>query len=134
MAKGYKTGGRKAGTPNKLKIIRLGKVRAALEEGASPLDVQLAIMQHHFARWRHPPKGQTPAETAKAAELALEAAKSAAPFVHARLQSIEHKGEVSTPTEMTKLEFLRRVYFLAREARELEARKQAITIEPEKLN
>jgi hypothetical protein len=132
MAKGRKTGGRKAGTPNKRTLARLATVQRALDEGVTPLDVMIEAMQHHYTRWKQPPEGQSDLETMKAAELALAAAKDAAPYCHARLQAIEHKAEIITPTELTKMEFLRRVLFLAREARELEQRKRALTLEPVK--
>ena len=132
MAKGRKTGGRTAGTPNKKKIAQLATVQRALQEGVTPLDIMLTVMEHHYGRWQQPPEDQSPLETMKAAELALAAAKDAAPYCHARLQAIEHKAEITMPTELTKMEFLRRVLFLAREAKEIEQRRRVLTLEPVK--
>jgi hypothetical protein len=129
--KGRKTGGRTAGTPNKKTLGRLATVQRALEEGVTPFDIMIEVMQLHYTKWKHPPEGQNPLETLKAAELAIQAARDAAPYCHAKLAAIEHKAEITTPTELTKMEFLRRVLFLAREVKEIE-HKRVLTLEPVK--
>ena len=126
--KGRKTGGRTAGTPNKKTLERLATVWRALQEGVTPLEIMIEMMQHHYARWKNPPEDQSDLETYKAAELAHQAARDCAPYCHARLQSIEHKAEVTMPTEMSKTEFLRRVLFLAREVKEAEQHKRVLTL------
>ena len=77
MAIGHKTGGRQMGTPNR-------KTREMLEaveqSGATPLEYLLSVMRD---------------QTATKPER-LEAAKAAAPYVHARLLSIE--AEVTSST------------------------------------
>lgn len=75
--KGAKTGGRSKGTPNKTKAKPL-PVKAA-EAGLSPLDFLLGIYRD---------------EAMPLAER-MDAAKAAAPYVHAKLASVEHKGDLS---------------------------------------
>jgi len=71
-----KTGGRKKGTPNK----RTGELQARIRaSGLTPLDFMIAIMRN--------PKAEL--------ELRFEAARAAAPYVHARLTAVEHTGENS---------------------------------------
>jgi hypothetical protein len=66
-----KTGGRKKGTPNK-KTQRLREIIEA--SGVTPLDYMLRVLRD---------EGATPMER-------MDAAKAAAPYVHARLAAIEH--------------------------------------------
>lgn len=54
---------------------------AALASGISPLDYMLSVMRDE----------QTDGDTR------LDAAKAAAPYVHAKLASVEHKGEGGGP-------------------------------------
>jgi len=70
MAKGTKTGGRKAGTPNKQTAARKA---ALLESGLSPLDYMLSVLRD---------ENQT-------TETRLTAARSAAGYVHPALKSVE---------------------------------------------
>jgi hypothetical protein len=65
--------GRKKGVQNKVNAALRQKVKA---EGTLPLEFLLSIMRD--------PKNPT--------ELRMEAAVKAAPFVHPRLQAIEHKA------------------------------------------
>jgi hypothetical protein len=76
-----KTGGRKKGTPNK-KTQRLQVIIAA--SGVTPLDYLLNVLRD---------------ENATAMER-MDAAKAAAPYVHARLAAIEHAGNVQKPMRM----------------------------------
>jgi hypothetical protein len=69
MARGLKTGGRKKGTPNKRTILR---AQSAENLGLSPLEFLLSVVRD---------------ETNHVA-VRLDAAKCAAPYVHARLQTI----------------------------------------------
>jgi hypothetical protein len=73
-----KSGGRKAGSPNKATTERVKEIVAS---GLTPLDYMISVMRN--------------------AELPLErridAAKSAAPYVHPRLAAIEHKGDADNP-------------------------------------
>lgn len=69
--------GRKKGVPNK----RTAEVQAAVEaSGITPLEFMLKIM-----------RSETVDEMAR-----FEAAKAAAPYVHARLASIDMKANVTT--------------------------------------
>lgn len=76
-----KHGGQRSGAGRK-KGVRNKKTKKILElveaSGKTPLDVMLEVMRHAFTRFDH--------------ETALEAARSAAPYVHPKLASIEHTG------------------------------------------
>lgn len=86
-SKGERRGGRKKGTPNKKTAGLIAKVE---EGGITPLDFLLAVM-----------RGELPERTANdPPELAserfgmrFEAAKAAAPYVHAKRTQIEGTGE-----------------------------------------
>jgi hypothetical protein len=78
VALGRKTGGRSKGTPNKATAEKAAAIAAS---GLSPLDFMLRIMRD---------EGQEP-------EVRLDAAKSAAPYVHPRLAAVEHTGKVALP-------------------------------------
>jgi hypothetical protein len=81
MALGRKTGGRTKGTPN----VKTAEQVAAVEaSGLMPLDYMLGVMRNEN----------------EDAVRRLDAAKSAAPYVHARLSSIEHKGDADNPVEI----------------------------------
>lgn len=85
MAVGRKTGGRQKGVPNKRTEANRAFVTRCIEEGVSPLDVMLGAMRE---AWE---KGD------KAA--AANFAKDAAPYLHPKLSSIEHKGDPENPLE-----------------------------------
>ena len=78
MAAGRKTGGRKAGTPNRATAARNAMIAAA---GDTPLEFLLSVMRDHNAPM----------------DVRLEAAKAAAPYMHARLASVTHKGDEAEP-------------------------------------
>lgn len=80
MASGVKTGGRKKGVPNRATAARVAEIEAT---GETPLDYMLRIMRD---------TDQEPATR-------LEAAKSAAPYVHPKLAQIEHSGSVAHTLE-----------------------------------
>ncbi len=73
--------GRKKGSPNKKTAAKVAAIEAA---GVTPLDFILQVMRD-------------PAE-----EMArrVDAAKSAAPYVHPRLSAIEHSGKDGGPIDM----------------------------------
>jgi hypothetical protein len=78
VAKGFKSGGRRAGTPNRATVERAARARAGLEAalatGLMPLDVILAVMRGGPA-------------AAAISERQYQAACAAAPFLHPRLGS-----------------------------------------------
>lgn len=71
--------GRKAGTPNRRTEERVAKIEAS---GLTPLDYMLSILRDE----------QMPTDSR------FEAAKAAAPYVHAKLASVEHKGDLNVTT------------------------------------
>ena len=76
MARGFKTGGRKAGTPNRATVDRqlraISGIRAAVEDGLLPLDVMLARMRGDGT----------------ITDQQFEAAVAAAPYVHPKLAAV----------------------------------------------
>lgn len=76
--------GRKAGVPNK----RTQEVQAAVEaSGITPLEYMLSVMRSEA------PDTDDPVVLMRHIEARMDAAKAAAPYVHAKLASIEHTGE-----------------------------------------
>ena len=76
--------GRKAGVPNK----RTQEVQDAVEEsGITPLEYMLSVMRSEA------PDTDDPVVLMRHVEARMDAAKAAAPYVHAKLASIEHTGE-----------------------------------------
>jgi len=76
MAKGVKTGGRKAGTPNKSTAERKARVEAAAAEGVTPIEFLLGVMRDE--------------ERPMASR--IDAAKCVAPYLHPRLATTEFKA------------------------------------------
>lgn len=74
MAVRVKTGGRKKGSRNKASVA---KAQAIAASGLTPLDYMLGVMRDAKAD----------------VEMRLEAAKSAAPYVHPKLATIEVTGK-----------------------------------------
>jgi hypothetical protein len=58
--------------------------KEALASGISPLDYMLSILRD---------------DTAEQA-VRMDAAKAAAPYVHAKLASVEHKGDADSPLQL----------------------------------
>jgi hypothetical protein len=83
MAKGGKRdgAGRKPGTPNKRTAEKVAAVEAS---GLTPLDYMLSILR----------------DATKDDYARMDAAKAAAPYVHAKLASVEHKGEGGGPLQI----------------------------------
>lgn len=81
-----KSGGRKAGTPNKASAQREAEVRAS---GLTPLDYMLSVLRDET---------QEP-------ERRMWAAEKAAPYVHPKLASVEHKGEGGGPMVLEIIRF-----------------------------
>lgn len=71
MAVGIKTGGRKKGVPNKATAAKAAAIAAS---GLTPLDYLLDVMRNSDDALQR-----------------LDAAKAAAPYVHPKLASIDHK-------------------------------------------
>jgi hypothetical protein len=99
MAKGIKTGGRKKGTPNRATAEKAKKIA---ESGLTPLDFMLDVMR----------------DPAREYPIRMDAAKSAAPYVHPKLASIEHTGADGGPIEVKtpETELARRALFLLAKA------------------
>lgn len=106
MAVGKKTGGRQRGAKNKSTLKRKAEIAAS---GKSPLDVMLDNMRfadEEAARVlgtlidRGSPLPEDFIEfkeLLRLRSLAQDCAKDAAPYVHPRLASIEHKGDDDHP-------------------------------------
>lgn len=84
-----KSGGRKPGTPNKRTAETIAKVEAS---GVTPLEYMLSVMRKEID------PSMEPAQQWSAIGMKFEAAKAAAPYVHAKLSSIdatvEHTGDL----------------------------------------
>ena len=78
MAAGKKTGGRAKGVPNKATPEKAAKVEAS---GLTPLDYMLTVMR----------------DESNPADMRLDAAHKAAPYVHPKLASVEHTGKDGGP-------------------------------------
>jgi hypothetical protein len=99
MPKGLKTGGRKAGVPNRATAAKAAEIEAS---GQTSLDFMLTVMRN---------TDETP-------ERRLEAAKAAAPYVHPRLAAIQHTGndEKEIAVSRDPIETARRIAFLLAQA------------------
>lgn len=86
-----KGAGRKKGTAN-LKTREIANKAAAA--GITPLEYMLDVMR------AEPPDGLEPREMLAAVTLRFEAAKAAAPYIHPRLQAIEHTGPQGGPMQL----------------------------------
>lgn len=75
MAKGFKSGGRKPGTPNR---VTQRVIAQAARSGTLPLDFLLSVMRNK----RH------------SMMLRVDAAGKAAQYVHPKLAMIEHSGAI----------------------------------------
>lgn len=103
--------GRKKGVPNK--IAREDRERARAS-GILPLDIALDIMRkrHRKLELLRRKKGVTENQITEAEDLTLQAAEKAMPYLHHKLQAIQHKVEPIdldslTPEELEVLERLK---------------------------
>ena len=76
--------GRPKGVPNKANAERQAAIVAS---GLAPLDYLLSVLRDESAE----------------PQVRMEAAKSAAPYVHPRLASIEHGGKDGSPIELKEI-------------------------------
>jgi hypothetical protein len=83
MAVGKKTGGRTKGTPNRATARREREIAKA---GITPLDYMLKVMRDDKA------------DDGRRDDMA----KAAAPYVHPKLSSMQHKGSIGT-YDLTKM-------------------------------
>jgi hypothetical protein len=103
-----KTGGRAKGTPNK----RTAELVAAVSDsGVTPLEFMLQIM-----RKPDPPKDADAGQILTFNAMRFEAAKAAAPYVHARLAAVQHTGKDGAPlvpeTPVDMVDAARRICFM----------------------
>lgn len=76
--KGRKTGGRQKGSVNKATAAKAAEIAAS---GVTPLDFMIATMRDETREF----------------PVRLDAAKSAAPFIHPKLAAMEIKGDPDSP-------------------------------------
>lgn len=102
--------GRKKGVPNKISREDREKARAT---GALPLDIALDIMRkrHRKLELLRKKKGVTADQITEAEDLTLQAAEKAMPYLHHKLQAIQHKVEPIDLDSLTveELELLERL-------------------------
>jgi hypothetical protein len=79
MPQGIKTGGRKAGTPNKARAALTDALTKA--KGTTPLEFLLDVMADKSHPW----------------PLRLDAGKAAAPYIHPKLSNVELTGKDGGP-------------------------------------
>lgn len=84
---GEKKGGRQKGALNK---ASLEQIRITTETGITPLEYMLQVMREIV------PDGITEESKVILLNRKIDAAKSAAPYVHSKLSSIEVKAEIET--------------------------------------
>ena len=78
--------GRKPGVPNKRTAEKTAEIEAS---GLTPLDYMLRILRDELAD----------------TDARMDAAKAAAPYVHAKLASVEHKGDGGGPLVLEIVRF-----------------------------
>jgi hypothetical protein len=110
--------GRKAGSANKLTRKIADK---ALAEGTTPLEYMLKLLR------AEPTPDADAAEKARLEAMRFEAAKAAAPYVHPKLQAIEHKGPNNGPIKVEHFDprdvARRMAFLLAQEAHQVDKDK-----------
>jgi hypothetical protein len=84
---GTRSGGRKKGTPNK-KTVEL--ISAVEESGVTPVEYMLSVMR----------------DVANDAPVRMDAAHKVAPYIHAKLASIETKSEINATIKSGSQEVL----------------------------
>src|SRR3954451_5505385 len=103
-----KTGGRQKGAIDKIK-----REAILAAQGITPLDYMMLLVRGET------PPGLDPAVAKAREELRFEAAKAAAPYVHARLQTTTLAGDPEKPLKvetLSELEAARRLAFLMTKA------------------
>lgn len=93
MAIGSKTGGRQKGAKNKATLEKeaatVRYVQAAKNEGITPLEYMLKVLR----------------DEEKSDAERFNAAKEAAPYMHARLSAVKHEGDSENPVKVvTRIE------------------------------
>lgn len=132
VPKGTRVGGRQKGTKNKLTVQRERQAdataAAAIAAGLDPLDIMLSNMRHfqqvaldaeatlegltaeEISGQASSPEDQFKLLLAKAKQaaglrqMAHECARDAAPYIHPRLSSVEHSGDVTLTHEQALAE------------------------------
>lgn len=91
--------GRKKGVPNKISREDREKARAS---GTLPLEIALDIMRKRHSKLERmrKTKGVSEAQIKDQEDATLEAAEKAMPYLHHKLQAIQHKVE---PIDLSKL-------------------------------
>jgi hypothetical protein len=93
MARGVKTGGgSRKGRPNKATAAKAREIAAS---GQTPLDYMLGVMRARI------PKNADFATKAILYAQRLDAAKSAAPYIHPKLANVVVKGDPDSPVRLT---------------------------------
>lgn len=83
---GPRTGaGRKAGAVSKATAARKALIEEASKEGLTPLEYMLQVLRNENEE----------------KSVRLDAAKSAAPYMHPRLAAVEHSGNKDNPVSFT---------------------------------
>ncbi len=77
--------GRKKGAVSKATAARKALIEEALNQGLTPLDYMLQVLR----------------DPTQEKHVRLDAAKSAAPYMHPRLAAIEHSGDKDNPVAFT---------------------------------
>lgn len=117
MAKGKKTGGRQKGSRNRATVEKenftMKVVSKAVSDGIMPLDVMLDNMRFAYSQAGQliasmvdgTPTPQEFKELIRLRAMAQSFAADAAPYLHPKLSSVEHKGDPDNPLEtVTRIE------------------------------
>lgn len=103
MANGKKTGGRKKGVPNKATIARKAEFEAAKKRGLTPLQLlqeSYAIL-YRRATMKDGKRLRDDEIDEAMLERACAIAKDAAPYLHPRLNAIQHTGKDGEPIQVS---------------------------------
>ena len=92
-----KTGGRKRGTPNKRTALLQ---REVAESGLTPLEVMVKRMRWHSKEADLAVKRKDYADAERHMKEAEEAASRAAPYLHAKLSSVEMGNTTGEPLKV----------------------------------
>jgi hypothetical protein len=106
MAHGFKSGGREVGSKNKTTLAREKEIEAS---GLTPKQFLLKVMRGEDIL---DAKGEPYTPTF---DQRLEAAKIVAPYVHPRLQTVEHTGAGGGPIQtqdLSNMDLARSIAFL----------------------